>query len=429
MSTDRRIRLVTVAVAALALSACGAAGHPSGTPGVLALVENTGGAAEPAIYPQPTVTYVLDRPLENLGPVATVRTLVGHDVTTADLGRIIGALRMHGAPVRTNSGWELRNGDAVLTDSTNSGLTAIEYSSAGGAVAIPGSVGGGSAGSAGSATPGSTNSSTAVTSPPTVSPVAPPPTSSPRPTAIPTTLPAPVDLPSADGAVSIAQALLNGFNVLSGQQWTHGVSDAGGVAVSCTPGAKCTQIPATVTARMVTFDLVVDGVSVPDVSWSVTVGRRASIDSVWGTWARPVSAGIYRLRSTQRAFDDLRSGNARYVGPQPLPAVGAPGASIRPGSQPAIVIHITGVSLGMAQWDGVEKAQPVVYLLPTYRFHAHVTGGSSYGIELLALDPATFSLVAAPTPGGVGGGWVPPVAPAPALQPGKVPGTPAPTAG
>jgi hypothetical protein len=91
------------------------------------------------------------------------------------------------------------------------------------------------------------------------------------------------------------------------------------------------------------------------------------------------------------------------------------------------VVHITGVSLGMAQWDGLEKTQPVVYLLPTYRFHARVAGGSPYEIELLALDPATFSFVAGPTPGGPGGGAVPPVAPAP--QPAKTPEAPPTIAG
>ncbi len=421
MSTDRRILLATVAVATMVVGACGAAGQPSATPRELSLMENTGAAAEPAIYPQPTVTYVLDAPLANLGPVAAVRRLVGHDVTAADLVRMSAALGMHGSPLRTDTGWELRNGDAVLTVWTNGGTTAIDYSSAGGAVAIPGSAGGGSSGSAGSATPGSGNPSTGVSSPPTISPIAPP------STAAPTMLPAPVDVPSADSAASIAQSLLDGFGVLIGEQWTHGVSDAGGVAVSCTTGVKCTPTPATVTARIVTFDLVVDGVSVPDVSWSVTVGAHGSIESVSGTWARPESAGTYPLRSTQKVFDDLRSGNARYVGPQPLPEIEAPGASGTPGSLPALVVHITGVSLGMAQWDGLEKTQPVVYVLPTYRFHARVAGGSPYEIELLALDPATFSFVAGPTPGGPGGGAVPPVAPAP--QPAKTPEAPPTIAG
>ena len=421
VSTDRRILLAIVAVATMVIGACGAVGQPLATPRVLSLMENTGAAAEPAIYPQPTVTYVLDGPLANLGPDAAVRTLVGHAVTTADLSRVIGALGMHGAPLRTDTGWELRNGDAVLTVWTNSGLTAIDYSSAGGAFAIPGSAGGGSAGSAGSATPGSANQPTGVSSPPTTSPLTPP------PTPVPTALPTPVDVPSADAAASIAQSLLNGFGVLSGQQWTQSVGDAGGVAVSCTPGATCTPTPATVTARMVTFDLVVDGVSVPDLSWSVTVGSHRSIESVSGMWARPESAGTYPLRSTQKVFDDLRAGKARYVGPQPLPAIEAPGASVTPGSLPAVVVHITGVSLGMAPWDGMEKTQPVVYLLPTYRFQVHVAEGSPYEIELLALDPATFSFVSGPAPGGAGGGVVPPIVPV--SQPGTAPEPTSATAG
>jgi hypothetical protein len=158
VSTDRRILLATVAVATLAIGACGVAGEPSASSRVLSLMENTGAAAEPAIYPQPTFMYVLDGPLANLDPDAAVRRLVGHDVTTVDLGRIIGALEMRGTPLRIDTGWELRDGDAVLTVWTNSGLTAIDYSSSGGAVAVPGSVGGGSAGSAGSATPGSSTS-------------------------------------------------------------------------------------------------------------------------------------------------------------------------------------------------------------------------------------------------------------------------------
>ena len=421
MSTDRRILLATVAVATLAIGACGAAGQPSASSRVLSLMENTGAGAEPAIYPQPTFTYVLDGPLANLGPDAAVRTMLGHDVTALDLGRIIGELGMHGAPVHTDTGWELHNGDAVLTVWTNSGLTAIDYSSAGGAVAIPGSTGGGSAGSAGSATPGSSNPSTGVSSPPTTSSITPP------PTPVPTALPAPVDVPNADVAASIAQSLLNRLGVLSGQQWTQSVGDAGGVAVSCASGATCTPTPATVTARIVTFDLVVDGVSVPDVNWSVTVGEHRSIESVSGTWARPQDAGKYPLRSTQRVFNDLRAGKARYVGPQPQPAVGAPGAAVTPGSLPAVVVHVTGVSLGMALWDGMEKTQPVVYLLPTYRFQAHVAAGSPYTIDLLALDPATFSFVSRTAPGGAGGGAVPPKAPV--SQPGKTPEPTSATAG
>ena len=411
MSTHRRVFLATVAVAAMAVGACGAAEHQPATPHELSLLNNTGAAAQPAIYPQPVVTYVLDGPLANPGSATAVRKLVSHDVTAADLARIGVALGMHGRALHTDTGWELRDGDAVLTVWTNGGATAVDYSSTGGAVAIPGSAGGGSTGSAGAATPGSSNQSTGVSAPPTISPITPPPAPA------PTSVAAPVDVPSPSGAADIAQSLLNRLGVLSGQQWSHDVSDAGGVSVSCTAGVACTPTPTAVTARIVTYELIVAGVNVPDVSWSVTIGEHGRIESVSGAWAHPESAGTYPLRSAKKVFDDLRDGNARFVGPQPLPAIGAPGEGTTPGSPPATVVHITGVSLGMARWDGLENARPVVYLLPTYRFHAHVTGGSPYQVELLALDPGRFTFIAPPTPGGPSVGAVPPIAPTP--MPGK----------
>jgi len=407
VSIDRRMLLTMAALAAVAVGACGTAATPSETPHELSLLASSG-AAEPAIYPQPTVTYLLDGRLANLGPVAEVRKLVGHEMTAADLARIGEALGLHGTPLRTATGWELRSGEAVLTVSTTGGVPAVDYSSTGGAAATPGSAGGGSARGAGTgATSGPSNPSTAVSSPPTISPIAAP------PTAAPTGGATPIDVPSADVAVGIAQSLLDGMGVLSGQQWSHEVSDAGSVAISCAAGMPCTAAPAPVSARIVTYELVVAGVTVPDVSWSVTIGQHRSIESVSGTWARPESAGTYPLRSTQKVFDDLRSGNARYPGPQPLPAVAAPGASVTPGSPPAIVVHITGVSLGMALWNGLEKGQSVVYILPTYRFHAHAAGGSPYEIELLALDPGRFTFVTPPAPGGPTGGVVPPYAATP----------------
>ena len=409
----RRTFLVTVAVATMATGACGAAQHQSATPHELSLLDNTGAAAEPAIYPQQAVNYVLDGPLANLGSVATVLKLVGHDVTAADLARIRVGLGMHGSALHTGTSWELRNGDAVLTVSTNGGTTVVDYSTTGGAVSVPGSAGGGSTGSAGSANPGSDNQSTGISAPPTISPIAPP------PTAAPTSVATPVDVPSADDAVGIAQSLLDGIGVLSGQHWSHDVSDAGGVAVSCTAGTACTPTPAAITARVVTYELVVNGVNVPGVSWSVTIGEHRRIESLSGTWAHPESAGTYPLRSTLNVFDDLRAGNARYVGPQPLSAIAVPGALATPGSVPAIVVHITGVSLGLAPWDGVDTVQPVVYLVPTYRFRARVTGGTPYDIELLALDPGRVSFVTSRPPGGPSGGVVPPHAPTP--LPSKVP--------
>jgi len=133
----------------------------------------------------------------------------------------------------------------------------------------------------------------------------------------------------------------------------------------------------------------------------VTIGEHRLVESVSGTWAQPEVLDTYALRSTQSVFDDLQSGHAQYIGPQPLEATAGPGttaAAANPTS--TIEVHITGVSLGMALSYGIDNAQEVAYLVPTYRFRAQVTGGSPYDVELLALDPANFAIVAPPTTGG-----------------------------
>ena len=66
----------------------------------------------PRSLPERPPTYVLDGPLADLGATATVRKLVGHDPSTAELAHIGDALGLHGTPSPTDSGWELRDGDA-----------------------------------------------------------------------------------------------------------------------------------------------------------------------------------------------------------------------------------------------------------------------------------------------------------------------------
>jgi len=401
---SRTIVLALLAVGAITLGACGTTtSHGSSpAPRKLSLLEESGKSAGPALYPQQPTRYVLDGPLTNLGPEAPVLKLISHDVTTAELGTMSSALGMHATPVRTDTGWELRDGEALLTVTT-SGVTSVDYTSTGGTGSSPGSVGSGSAGAAGSATSGPGNPSTGVSAP--APPVVPPATSSsttlPLETVPSTTVPAPVDVPRADDAMNMAQALLDGLGVLNGQQWSHDVSDVGGIAVSCAPGVECSSTPSPVTARTVTYDLVVNGVQVPSVSWSVTIGEHRRVESVSGTWAQPASVGTYALRSTQNVFNDLQGGHAQYVGPQPLAATASPDATtVTTNPSQTIEVHITGVALGLARWEGLDHSQTVVYLVPTYRFHAQVKGGSPYDIELLALDPASFSIVAPPTTGG-----------------------------
>jgi hypothetical protein len=195
--------------------------------------------------------------------------------------------------------------------------------------------------------------------------------------------------------------LLDRLGVLSGQQWADEVSDAGGVAVSCAADVPCAPVPTTVTARTVTAELVVDGVRLPAVGWSVTIGEHDQVESVSGTWAEPQDVDRYPLRSTQQVFDDLRAGNARFAGPQPLAAAGAAIASPTGDPEPSVVeVHVSGVSLGLARWDGTDNAEPVTYLLPTYRFHAHVGDGAPYDIEVLALDPTSFTVAGPVSTGG-----------------------------
>jgi len=383
--------VAAVVVMAMTSGACGttASHNSSPAPPKLSLLEENAKAAGPAIYPQQPTRYVLDGPLADLGPKAPVLKLIGHDVTTGDLLAMSSALGMHATPLRTETGWELRDGEALLTVTTNR-VTTVDFTSTGGTGSGPGSVGSGSAGGAGSGTSNTGN--------PSVPPATSPSTTLTRETVPSSTLPAPVDVPSADDAVNTAQVLLSGLGLLNGQQWSHAVSDVGGIAVSCAPDIECNPTPSPVTARTVTYDLAVNGVQVPSVSWSVTIGEHRRVESVSGTWAQLASVGTYALRSTQNVFDDLQGGHAQYVGPQPLAATAQPTATTS--ATPAIEVHIAGVALGLARWDGVSDAQTVAYLVPTYRFHARVAGGSPYDIELLALDPASFAIVAPTATGG-----------------------------
>jgi hypothetical protein len=411
----RRSRLTISTVAGLValgltgtLAACGssaskpASAPPATHPARLSLAAG-GDEAKSALYPQVPTRYVLDGTLADLGTTAPVRRLVGHDVSEADVARIAAVLGLHAAPTRTDWGYEVRDGDALLMVETGSGATWIDYSSAGNAGA---GVSGGSDGSTGSGS--SEPSSGAVDVEPSKPAVVPPdapggpdaPVSNEPSVPVPT-IPPPVDVPSPDDAVQIAQSLLDDLGVLDAQDYAHDVTDTStGVAVACASDFPCPEPrPAPVSERTVTFDLLVDGTRVPGVGWNVTVGSHRKVESVSGTWARPEAAGTYALRSTGAVFDDLQNGRARYIGVQPLAASGAAEDNTADATEPGPItpneVTITGVTLGIARWDGSDAGQPVVYLVPTYRFHTG-TGDSAYDIEVLALDPAGFT-IAAPT--------------------------------
>jgi hypothetical protein len=406
MHRSRLSPLAAVAAVAVLASCGSSAAKPAAAPPArpkLALNQATGDEARAALYPVRPVHYVLDGTLADLGGDAPVYRLVGHVVTQSDVARIADVLGVHAAPTRTDWGYEVRDGDALLSVETNGGTTWLDYSSAGNAgVAVGGSIG--SSGSGGAAVPPDAPKNPDA------------PVGEEPPTPLPTT-PPPVDLPSADDATRIAQRLLDDLGVLDGQQWAHDVSDTStaGVAVSCAPGTPCPPTPdPVISERTVNYALRLDGAELPDVGWNVTVGSHAAVEAVSGTWATPEQVGTYPLRSTADVFADLQQGRAQFVGAQALAAGaaetarddgGATAQGADTGAEPDAVIAqdvtITGVSGGRARWDGTADGQPAVYIVPTYRFDAHVSGQPSYDVELLALDPAGFSIAApapAPTP-------------------------------
>jgi len=408
MRRSRLVPLVAGMLAVVTIAACGSGASKQATappaPAKLVLDAGAGDEARAALYPVRPLRYVLDGTLADLGADAPVYRLAGHAVTEADVARVADVLGMHATPTRTEWGFEVRDGDALLNVETTGGTTWVDYSSVGN----PGVAGGGSSGSSG------------VPDPPVADDV-------PLP---PTTIAPPVDLPSDDAAARIAQQLLDDVGVLDGQQWAHDVSDTSndGIAVSCAADTPCPPPPdPVISARNVSYELVLDGAQLPDVGWNVTVGSHGAVQALSGTWAKPEPAGTYPLRSTADVFADLQHDRAQYVGPQPLAAgvaeiarddTGGTGAQPDPVTQPDV--HVTGVSAGRARWDGTDGGQPAVYILPTYRFRAQVPGQPSYDVELLALDPAGFTIAAPAAPG--------PAPETPRPAPGPVPDTPEPAA-
>jgi len=390
MSRARYWGISTAAVIVLVAAACGSAaqsGHGPSTgttaPARLELAfsgrEATASAQEgaPAIFPVRPTEYVLDARLPDLGPRAPVRRMDAPELDSADVKRFASALDLGGVPVRKPTGWEVQDADATLAFIVSDGRVSVSYSpgvanAVGGSPGSPGSAGGATTGSAaadGSVTNGVTNG-----------------VSQPR---------EPVDVPGADAARTIARALLDRVGVLAGQEWSTDVSDSGGVAVACAVGVPCPTVPPQISARTVTFSLMLDGTRVDGVDWSVTIGEHRRIESLNGEWATPAPRGNYPLRSTADVFADLQHGKARFTGPQPMTALsdsraGAPSIEPSP-TVPAVIVHVTGVSLGIARWDAYDEGHTFLDLVPTYRFHTRVEGRASSDIVVLALDPGVVT--------------------------------------
>ncbi len=426
-------RIPMFAFAVLVAAGCGSAASPHASPQTtpkLSLAKATArtGAADaagaPNAMPYRLTNYVLDGTLPDLGTQAPVYRWTAHAVDIAEVNRLAAALGISSPATTTIDGFAASDADATLTVTTNYGATQISY--------YPGGndVGGGSSGSSPpSAGTGEKPSAIAVPAP-----------TDPGVTELPPKLAPPVDVPNASDAEGIARALLDRMGVLDGQQWDTQVNDSGGIAITCTVGADCSGSTRAVTARDVSFKLVIDGVRVSGVGWNVTVGERSRIDSLYGEWGSAEVLGTYDLRPTADAFAALRKGDTNFGGREPAaiagdvpvnaqvdPAVGAPTPvdSQPPGSQPPdtipvdttpvepVDVHVTGVSLGLARWDAVDGNSNVVDLVPTYVFHTTVDGSSS-DVEELALDPAGIDFAN------------PIIPPVPVPQPGVAPPEPAP---
>lgn len=454
--TARTVRNSVIALVVLVAGGCGSAGskdaastRPSRQP-LLSLTKADGqkaaADASALLYPARPTTYVLDGTLPDLGAQAPVYRWTARAASIEDVTQLADALGIDAAATTTADGFQASDGTATLTVTVAYGTTQVSYFLGGGDVTggSTGSAGGSASSSDGVAADGSggvSNGSGGTGVAPEQPSDQPLPTDPPdTKVTLPPTLTPPVDVPSAEDAETIARALLDRAGVLAGQQWESEVNASGGIAVSCAVNEPCTSVPEQVTARDVTFHLAIDGVRVEGVGWTVTVGERSRIQSVYGEWGSAVVLGNYDLRSTADAFEALKRGDGYFGGPEPLardvpvkaqdarepaavdgptvdeptvidpaPPVGEPPVSDPPETVPPetipppdpIVVHVTGVSLGIARWTAVDGNQNVVDLVPTYVFHTSGADGPSSDITQLALDPAVIDFakpIVDPTP-------------------------------
>ncbi len=406
MNRTRLGGVSAVALAALVLFGCGSATRPASSittttvsPAARLDLASGGRASSPlaksegsAIFPERPSKYVLDARLSDLGGSAVVWRMKAHSLHATEVQRFATVLDVAGSPTRTSGGWEVRSATAIVSFVVSTATVEVSYASG-----VPGAVGG-SGGAAGTATPPGAvvNGGLKVAPAPAPSPV---PAPLPRPAIVPEPA-APVDVPSATDATTIARRLLDRLGVLDGQDWSSAVNESGGIAVSCAVGAPCPTGPPVVSARTVTFALVRDGTRVDGADWSVTIGEHQRIASLDGEWASPTAIGSYPLRSSRAVFADLQHGRATYAGPQPMAAAtgalvaGAPTIAM----MPLVTVRVTGVALGIARWDAYDDGHAAVDLVPTYRFHTRNGANSSYDIEVLALDPGVITFTG-PSPG------------------------------
>ena len=343
-------------------------------------------------------SYVLDGTLPDLGTQAPVYRWTAHTVDVAD-GRTDSphALGIDATATATADGFQASDNDATLTVTTSDGATDVSYYLGGhDRVRRIERFGAGRSAPDRRCRPGRPDRRAV---PPDAD------TRGARTTVdVPPKLTAPVDVPSASDAETIARALLDHAGVLTGQQWATDVTDSGGIAISCAVGETCTGMPGEVTARDVTFTLMIGGARVSGIAWNVTVGEHSQIESVYGEWARGrrarhlrpaldrrrVHGAAERRARTSAASNpssvdgDVRTPVAAATAHEPERPVTIEPDTVRPARSPVpgdrigptirspgrpIEVHVTGVSLGLARWDAVDGDQNVVDLVPVYVFH------------------------------------------------------------
>jgi hypothetical protein len=418
-------------------------------------VEARGGVA-PMPYPNfMTPEYVLDAPLPDLGSHASVYKLDEPTIDAAYVSKLEAALDMRGTVQHFGETYVVTSntGHLLVMGSAN---PYVEFDAMPSSLVPPGAIGGGNASSSEGFAPPSaigraSGGALGVRSSGGFQPApAKPPTSTTSTASTSSTTSTTVAGPSSDDARKVATDLLmrmgvlgdpSDWNITVAQVPTRMISSVG----SCRSGATCAYPPALVppsSAQTVTFTRSINGTTVHGLQWTVHVGHDNAVDLVNGTLGTPALLGDYPLESTSAIWADVVAGKAQLVGgmgelrlggvrgiptpaPTPMPPIVPQIGSNRGSATPPQtvvptrpVVHVTGATLGLAEWGTNQGSTDVV---PTYRFATRHAAGNTDEIEAVALtsdafgptpttsSPPTFVPLPSPEPGQTPPGAVIPV--------------------
>ena len=387
----------------------------------------TDSRSEPALMPIRPTRYVHDGAWTPVGTDAVVLRISVPAVDAALVRRLAGGFGIAGEPVRTETGWTVR--DAAL----ELGLT-VDQAAGSAWISVGGASSGGGAttgspGSAGtpdqSSVPGSSGSGVAkpgavpgggdptVPAPPV--PSEPPVPSDPTVPAppVPSEPPAPpVRLLSPADAEARARAMLDAAGVLGTAEWRVTVADGGVVSATvCAPNADCpTPSPGPATSRLVTFQAQRDGRDINGLAWYVELGDAGTLLGANGPLGALAPVDSYPLRAIDTAFADLQAGRTGWPGePVPLavtrdaasssgaPSSGAPGTA--PDNDP-VVATIDRVEVAWVVVTGSIDGRNATLVVPVYRFSGTTAGSAGrLQIDVAALDPSVVQPSAPAAPG------------------------------